>query len=335
MDKTILLRAGLAALISGSFYASVLLGVPLSTLLLLLAGAPLFVVGLVHHPLVAVFSSLIAAFVIALFLSGQAGLVYALGTALPALAIVAFSKHLLVRDQQNLIPRSLGLLVVFTAGVATLTVLAGLLGISTDYSEMQKTLSEMMGNIYDISLQQIQALPENERPPVLERETLTGVLVGLLPLFSVFFILTMLLTNFWLGAKIAHRIDGDVFAWPQISALALPTATPIIIAICGFVAWIASEGWLELAALSLLTALFTCMVISGLAVLHSTTRGIKGRPFLLAGLYFALSIFPFGLIILIAVAILEDLFGLRARARLQSMLETGGSSSHPDDRSTP
>jgi hypothetical protein len=60
-------------------------------------------------------------------------------------------------------------------------------------------------------------------------------------------------------------------------------------------------------------SLLLAYALLGLAVMHIITLGINGRAFVLTGLYFAIGVFGWPIVLLSLLGLAETILGLRAR----------------------
>ena len=87
-----------------------------------------------------------------------------------------------------------------------------------------------------------------------------------------------------------------------VPALALAVAVSFLDSMIGIVAEVVTAG------------LLMAFGVLGFAVLHSITRGINARPFLLGGIYASVMIFGWPILALSLLGIFETAFEIRARA---------------------
>jgi hypothetical protein len=93
--------------------------------------------------------------------------------------------------------------------------------------------------------------------------------------------------NAWVAAKLLDR--AGIVPAPVWSTARLPGWYPILPALA-LGLWLAADEGGDAIELSLLLVLLTPLLLHGLAVLHTRTRGRGERPLLLGGLYVALVI---------------------------------------------
>jgi hypothetical protein len=284
------IAAGLAAAL---LFASVISGSMVAVFLFYLAPLPIMIAALGFTHL----AGLVAA------ASATAILAALSGAFLFAVAVISFGAwwlgylSLLARPVGNGAGEQLewypvGQLVLWAAVIGALVVAAGVPNFGTD----QETLQDSLRKTYE---------------QILRDPSLIDLLVIVVaPAAAVVSTLTYLL-NLWLAARIV-KISGRLSRpWPDLAAMTFPqsalglTALAITASFLPDLFGILSGAW----AASLVMA----FVILGFAVLHSTTRGMTGRPAVLGGVYAASLVLGWPLLILGMAGVAETIFGIRAR----------------------
>jgi hypothetical protein len=284
------IAAGLAAAL---LFASVISGSMAAVFLFYLAPLPIMIAALGFTHL----AGLVAA------ASATAILAALSGAFLFAVAVISFGAwwlgylSLLARPVGNGAGEQLewypvGQLVLWAAVIGALVVAAGVPNFGTD----QETLQDSLRKTYE---------------QILHDPSLIDLLVIVVaPAAAVVSTLTYLL-NLWLAARIV-KISGRLSRpWPDLAAMTFPqsalglTALAITASFLPDLFGILSGAW----AASLVMA----FVILGFAVLHSTTRGMTGRPAVLGGVYAASLVLGWPLLILGMAGVAETIFGIRAR----------------------
>jgi hypothetical protein len=282
--------AGLAAAL---LFASVISGSMAAVFLFYLAPLPIMIAALGFTHL----AGLVAA------ASATAILATLSGAFLFAIAVISFGAwwlgylSLLARPAGNGAEEQLewypvGRLVLWTAVIGALVVVAAVPNFGTDQETLQDSLRRTYERIlYDPSLIDL-------------------LVIALAPAAAVVSMLTYLL-NLWLAARIV-KISGRLSRpWPDLAAMTLPpstlglTAFAIAASFLPDLIGILSGAW----AASLVMA----FVILGFAVLHSATRGMAGRPAVLGGVYAASLVLGWPLVIAGLAGVAETIFDLRAR----------------------
>jgi hypothetical protein len=149
------------------------------------------------------------------------------------------------------------------------------------------------------------------RLPVKDPEALLDILVLIVPPMKATALTITSLFNLWLAALIV-RVSGRLKRpWPQIAAMTFPPFAPAVLALA--VAGTFLPDMIGIVAGLFTASLLLAYALLGLAVMHIVTLGINGRMALLGGLYFAVGIFGWPIVLLSLLGLAETILGLRAR----------------------
>src|SRR5437764_1255174 len=119
------------------------------------------------------------------------------------------------------------------------------------------------------------------------------------------------LLNLWLAALIV-RISGRLKRpWPQIAQMTFPPFAATVLAIA--VAGTFLPDLIGLASGVFTASLLLAFALLGFAVLHTITRGMNGRGFMLTGTYFIVGLFGWPIVLMSLVGLFETMASLRAR----------------------
>jgi hypothetical protein len=210
-------------------------------------------------------------------------------------------------------------LVLWAAIVGAALVACALTSFGTDGDAVTAGLTSMLDRFFRVQL----GLSADEplRFPGLDHaDHLIGFLVAVLPPAAAIVGTLTQIGNLWLAGRIV-KISGRLARpWPDLSALSFP---PIAAALFG-VAIVATyaAGFPGLIASLLSATLAIAFALVGFAVLHTLTRGMRGRSLLLSGTYVVIGLFGWPVLIMTLVGLVETLFGLRARARIRPAGDT-------------
>jgi hypothetical protein len=137
------------------------------------------------------------------------------------------------------------------------------------------------------------------------------VLTKLAPPMVASLATVVLLINSWLAARIV-KLSGQLRRpWPELSAISFPRFAPVLLAIA--LAGVFLPSLLGIVSDVFAAALIMAFAVLGFAVLHVVTRGISGRPLVLAGVYTAVIIFGWPAIILALLGLADTALDLRGR----------------------
>lgn len=157
-----------------------------------------------------------------------------------------------------------GRLVLWAAVIGTLVVAAAVPNFGTDEESLQAALRKTYERI-------------------LRDQALIEVLVVAVPPAAAVFSTVTNLFNLWLAARIV-KISGRLTRpWPDLTALALPPASAVLLAAAIAGSFLPDLVGVLLGALA--ASLLMAFAVLGFAVLHAITRGMSSRVVVLAGAY--------------------------------------------------
>jgi len=168
--------------------------------------------------------------------------------------------------------------------------------------ELERALRFLSGTTRDAPL----------RLPVKDPEALLDILVLIVPPMKAIALTATSLLNLWLAALIV-RVSGRLKRpWPQIADMSFPPFAATVLAIA--VAGTFLPDVIGLASGVFTASLLLAYALLGFAVLHTLTRGMNGRGFMLTGTYFIVGLFGWPIVLMSLVGLLETMLALRARA---------------------
>jgi hypothetical protein len=184
-----------------------------------------------------------------------------------------------------------GRLVLWTAVISAVIVMAAIPNFGTDQASLQATLRKTYERI-------------------LRDQSAIDLLVAVVPAAAAVFSTITNAINLWLAGRIV-AISGRLRRpWPDLSAMRLPPAASglLAIAVAGSFLPDLPGVFSGVFAASLLMA----YAILGFAVLHAITRGIASRVILLAGAYVATT-FGWPLLAMAVLGLADAAFDIRSR----------------------
>jgi len=284
------LGAGIAAAL---LFASVVSGSIAAILLFYLAPLPILIAALGWSHLAGLLAAASATATIAAFS----------GVFLAAVAVISFGAWwlgyltLLARPATNgggsgLEWYPIGRLILWAAAIGTLLVVAAIPNFGADQESLQAGLRRIYGRI-------------------VRDQSTVDLLVVAVPLAAAMFSTVTNLLNLWLAARIV-KISGRLTRpWPDLSALALPPAAAGLLATAIGASLLPDLfGVLSGVGAASLVMVFT---ILGLAVLHSVTRGLSSRIWILGGVYTAALLLAWPLLLISILGLVETMFNIRLR----------------------
>jgi len=298
---------------SALLFASIVSGSLLSIPLFNLAPLPILIVAIGWHHLAGLLAVLVASAALAGVFGGLLFLNFIIGIGLPAwwLAYLA----MLARPAGNGTAAGLewypvGRLVVWAAVLAALVVMLVLFMIATDAETLRamlkKSLAILVGGMapsaddrtLDRPARSLLAMllehPERVLPPG------AAVLTTITQTFTL-----------WLAARVV-RISGRLRRpWPQVSAMSFPPAVLPLLAVTLAATFL--PDLIGIAASVVAASLLTAYALLGLAVLHALTRQVRGRGFILGGVYGAIAVLGWPLLLMSLLGLADAALDLRGR----------------------
>ena len=311
---TIVLIAIAAGCASALMFASFMSGALLSLLLVYFAPLPLMVAALGWGPLAATIGGIMAATALGAFFGLSFCIVFAVMVALPAWWLGHLA--LLGRPVANAAPSGngaapatpavewypIGRLLLWIAVSAFLITMATLLTMGTDAATITDTmrarLLRLLGSNFTASSDEI-----GQR---------IDALVMIIPAGLSNSIMIMLTLNLLLAAKITATSGRLHRPWPVLKSTELPPMT--LAALSAAVAFCFTGGLAAMFAQTITVALLMAYALTGLAVLHTLTLGLKSRALWLSCAYAVLVVSAGWLVLTMMILGLADaIFGLRRR----------------------
>ena len=284
------LGAGAAAAL---LFASVVSGSMAAVVLFYLAPLPIMIAALGWSHLCGFIAAVSATAVLAAFS----------GLFVVAVAVIAFGAWwlgyltLLARPATNgerseLEWYPVGRLVLAAAVIGTLVVVAAIPNFGTDRESLQSTLRRMYERIIG-------------EPSIVDL-----LVIAVPPAAAVFTTLTNLF-NLWLAAR-AVKISGRLMRpWPDLGALTMPASSLALLALAIMGSLL--PDLLGIVSSAFAASLFMAFAMAGLAVLHFTTRGMRGRALALASTYAAALVLGWPVLLLTLAGIADRILGIRRR----------------------
>jgi hypothetical protein len=292
---------------SALLFASVASGSLLSILLFYLAPLPIMIAAIGWSHLGAALATAVAAVGLALTLGSTFFFAYLVGTGVPAWWLGYLA--MLARPGTNggtLEWYPPGRLVLWAAVLATLVVIIAIANLGTDIDSFRAGLREAVDRLVIIGSGKSGSVPEN---PNVTR--LVDFLIAAIPPGAAVLATITNVVNLWLAARVV-KFSGQLRRpWPDLPALAFPPTISIALAVAIALSFVG--GLVGIVATAMMAALLMAYGVLGFAVLHTLTRGMSARPFLLGGIYAVVLVFGWPLIGLCLLGMLEAALGLRRR----------------------
>ena len=305
------LQIGIVGLGAGAcsalLFASMLSGSIVSVALFYLAPLPILIVALGWSHWAGLVAAVTAALGLALAFDTFYFLAFLISVGLPAwwlgyLALLA--RPAAGAEELEWFPP--GRLVVWAAALGALMVLIGLSQIGHDEATIRESLRRAIERMLRAQMNVPADKPLN-LPGLADPAWLATVLP---PAAAALTTMTQLL-NLWLAGRIV-RISGRLRRpWPEFSALRFPSATPLALAAAFGGSFV--PGTVGLAAALPAASLLMAYAVLGFAVLHGITRHLPNRGAVLFGVYAAVAVFGWPVLLMTLLGLIDTALDLRGR----------------------
>jgi hypothetical protein len=303
------LQIGLVGLGAGAcsalLFASVLSGSVISIALFYLAALPVLIVAMGWSHWAGLVAAVTAALGLALAIDGFYFLAFLVSIGLPAwwLGYLALLAQPGAGELEWYPP---GRLVVWAAMLGALVVLIGLSQLGHDETTIRETLRRAIERMLRMQMH-VPADKPLDLPGLANPEVLAVVLP---PAAAALTTMTQLF-NLWLAGRIV-RISGRLRRpWPDFCALRFPAATPIALAAAFGGSFL--PGTVGLAAALPAASLLMAYAVLGFAVLHGITRHLPSRGLVLFGIYVAVAVFGWPVLLMTLLGLIDTALDLRGR----------------------
>lgn len=199
-----------------------------------------------------------------------------------------------------------GRLVLWSAGLAAAVVCIGVLNFGTDAETFRANLHDALGRLIQF---------KTDAPTAAQKSTQAAIidfLVAVIPPAGAVIAAFTHVLNLWLAGRVV-KLSGRLHRpWPDLSALAFPHWVGGVLAVA--IALTFAGGIAAVLASVITASLLVAYGILGFAVLHTITRGNRGRGLLLGAAYGGVLIFGWPILALCLLGLIETFFNLRARS---------------------
>jgi|GraSoiStandDraft_4_1057263.scaffolds.fasta_scaffold339708_1 hypothetical protein len=295
-------------------FASVASGSALSVPLFYLAPLPILIAAMGWSHWAALIAAVVASASLATVFGTFFFIAFMLGIGLPAwwlgyLALLARPATVATPDGLEWYP--VGHLVFWAAIIGAAVVIAGMLTLGSDLDSFRNSLRSGLERMLKLP-----ARPPSSRdgtaPDISDPNRLIDILVTVLPPAAAVLAAVTNVVNLWLAERVV-KISGRLRRPPSdLSAMRFPAYAPALVG----AAVVASllPGMVGTSAGVLAASLLMAYAILGFAVLHMITRGMGSRPFTLSGIYVAVFVFGWPVLLMSLLGLADTAFDFRGRA---------------------
>jgi hypothetical protein len=293
-------------------FASVASGSPLSVVLFYLAPLPILIAALGWSHWAALVAAIAAAAGLAAVFNVYFFIAFLIGIGLPAwwLGYLALLARPVEGAPDGMEWYPAGHLVVWAAILGAAVVAAGMLHFGTDEDSFRAALRSFLERMVGAARRTASDTPA--LPPSVDTTRIVDFLIAVLPPTAAVFTTATNMFNLWLASRIV-RISGRLNRPPSdLSAMRFPFYAPALIGAAVAVSFL--PGLVGSFGVVLTGSMLLAYAVLGLAVMHAITRGMSSRPFALGGLYAAVIIFGWPMLLLSMLGLADTAFDLRGRA---------------------
>jgi len=304
------ISAGAAAAL---LFASVASGSLLSVPLFYLAPLPILIAALGWSHWAALIAAVVASGGLAMIFGGVFFLAFLAGVGLPAWWLGYLA--LLARPASGPSPAlewyPAGHLVFWAAIIGAAIVIAGLLSLGTDLDNVRNSLRGGIERMLNMPSRRSSgaAIPI---PGQSEPSRLADILVVILPPAAAILATLTNVINLWLAERVV-TISGRL-ARPRsdLAAMRFPSYAPALTAAAVAASFVPGIAGALAGVLS--ASLLMAYAILGFAVLHAITRGMSSRLLALGGVYVAVAVFGWPVLVMSLLGVADAAFDFRGRA---------------------
>jgi hypothetical protein len=140
---------------------------------------------------------------------------------------------------------------------------------------------------------------------------LLDLLVIVMPPAAAALNLVTMLINVWLAGRIARVSQRLARPWPDLGEMRFPSRAPLLLAIA--IAGTFLPGLAGIVAGFYSATLLLAYAVLGFAVVHGASRAMAARPFLLTGVWFAVLVLGWPLVLVAMLGLADSMIDIRAR----------------------
>ena len=310
-----MMQAALIGISAGAatalLFASVASGSALSVPLFYLAPLPILIAAMGWSHWAALIAAVVASARLAAVFGGFFFIAFMLAIGLPAwwlgyLALLARPATRATPDGLEWYP--VGHLVFWAAIIGAAIVIAGMLTLGTDLDAFRSALRSGLERMLKFPAR----APSNPDVAAPDGSTrLIDILVAVLPPAAAVLATVTNVINLWLAERIV-KVSGRLRRPPSdLPSMQFPVYAPALVGAAVVSSLL--PGIVGMSAGVLAASLLMAYAILGFAVLHMITRGMGSRPFTLTGIYIAVLVFGWPVLVMSLLGLADTAFDLRGR----------------------
>ena len=296
---------------SALLFASIASGAVIALLLCNLATLPILIAALGWHHIAGLIAAVTAAAALAAIFDGFFFITFMVGVGFPAWWL----GYLAVLARPGAQPGELewypvGRLVVWAAVLGACVVTVAILNFGTDADTFRAGLRRAFERFIRIHTPTGAEAPL-EIPGVPDPNRFIDMMVVIVPPIAAMLSATTNLVNLWLAARIVKLSGRLRRPWPDLAEMRFPpmVAAAFAIAFVGnFVA-----GIVNIISGVFAATLLLAYVILGFAIVHRITIGMTGRGLILVGVYVAVLVLQWPLIVMALLGLADAAIDIRNR----------------------
>ena len=301
---------------SALLFASIVSGNVLAILLFYLAALPIMLAAIAWSHMAGLVAVVFGVLSLAAALNFWIAFVYLAAVATPAyvLAYMSMLGREVAPANGSAAPEMewypVGRIILWAALIAFALVTVVILQFGTSFDEYQKTIRAA----FETALKMQARIPADQPlklPGIQNPEQFLNTLVAIMPpAAAVLWMLTSVI-NLWLAGRVA-RVSGKLRRpWPDLTAISLPLAAAIFLAVALVISFI--SGMAGFVAAIAVVVFMVAYAMVGFSVLHAITRGVGSRTWILAGAWVGVVLFGWPLLLIALFGIADSIFDLRGK----------------------
>ncbi len=312
MAQSLLIGVG-AGVVAGLLFASLASGSLLAVLLFYLAPLPILIAALGWSHIAGIVAAITGAVALLFAFNLVFALAFLIGIGLPAwwlgyLAMLARPVATNGSEQVEWYP--VGRLVFWAAMLGGMVVTAAIPQFGADAESFRAALKNAFEQMFRLQTGTPADKPL-ELPGVSDPNLWFDFFARIIPPMAAAMTTTTLLVNLWLSARIVNLSGRLQRPWPDLTTLSLPAYSAVILAVA--MAGTFFPGMVGIVA-GLFASTFTiAFAVLGLAVMHALTAHLKGRMFILIGVYAAILLLGWPMLAIMFLGLADAAFDLRSR----------------------